>query len=212
MTLQARDERFGDMLEQEVAAPAAAAEPSLSAATLAAIAELSAGDPRRADRLTRLALGMAPEDAADDAPSEPQHPPFLIAPPPEAAPCPAWRYRLGRYALVGLVAAVGLAADGIALRQAAFGPPAAASTAAQPADADTPLLLARGDAFLQRGDIASARLFYERAAHAGSSEAALRLGNTFDPSFLARAGAHGVPADPGLARRWYRRARELQSH
>jgi hypothetical protein len=37
-------------------------------------------------------------------------------------------------------------------------------------------LLARGDALLRTGDIASARLFYDRAASAGQGQAALRLG------------------------------------
>jgi TPR repeat protein len=65
------------------------------------------------------------------------------------------------------------------------------------------LLLARGDTFLRRGDVASARAFYERAADAGGGRAALRMGATFDPAFL------GVRGDPAEARRWYQRARDL---
>lgn len=76
-----------------------------------------------------------------------------------------------------------------------------------PAEIDA--LLARGDAFLSTGDIASARLFYERAADAGSGGAALRLGATFDPNFLGRAGVRGSPGDPAQAASWYRRARDL---
>jgi TPR repeat protein len=67
----------------------------------------------------------------------------------------------------------------------------------------------RGDDFLKAGDIASARLFYERAADAGDGAAALRLGATFDPGFLARAGIRGIPGDPAKASAWYRRARDL---
>ena len=70
-------------------------------------------------------------------------------------------------------------------------------------------LVNRGDAFLRAGDIASARLFYERAADAGDSAAALRLGATFDPDFLGRVGIRGNPGDPSLAASWYRRARDL---
>jgi hypothetical protein len=70
-------------------------------------------------------------------------------------------------------------------------------------------LVTRGDAFLSAGDIASARLFYERAADAGESAAALRLGATFDPNFLDRAGVRGSPGDPAQAESWYRRARDL---
>jgi hypothetical protein len=70
-------------------------------------------------------------------------------------------------------------------------------------------LLVRGDAFLGTGDIISARLFYERAANAESGLAALRLGTTFDPIVLGRAGVQGITADPVQALSWYRRAREL---
>ena len=70
-------------------------------------------------------------------------------------------------------------------------------------------LVARGDAFLSAADIASARLFYERAANAGDSAAALRLGATFDPDFLGRVGVRGNPGDPAQAASWYRRARDL---
>ena len=70
-------------------------------------------------------------------------------------------------------------------------------------------LVARGDSFINVGDIASARLFYERAANAGYGLAALRLGTTFDPSFLTRAGLRGLPGDTGQAAFWYDRARDL---
>jgi len=70
-------------------------------------------------------------------------------------------------------------------------------------------LVTRGDGFLSAGDITSARLFYERAADAGSGSAALRLGATFDPGFLNRAGVRGIPSDLEQAASWYRRARQL---
>ncbi len=57
--------------------------------------------------------------------------------------------------------------------------------------AETALLLDRGDSLFRIGDVASARLFYERAADAGNGEAALRLGETFDPNFLKRGAAVG---------------------
>jgi TPR repeat protein len=75
--------------------------------------------------------------------------------------------------------------------------------------ADIAALVTRGDAFLSAGDFASARLFYERAADAGDSAAALRLGATFDPNFLGRVGVRGNPGDPAQAASWYRRARDL---
>src|SRR5258707_149207 len=69
-------------------------------------------------------------------------------------------------------------------------------------------LLERGDSLLSSGDITSARLFYQRAAEAGNAEAALRLGETYDPAFLHRVQLrdHG---DSSQALFWYGRAREL---
>jgi hypothetical protein len=69
-------------------------------------------------------------------------------------------------------------------------------------------LLARGDSFLHAGDVASARLFYERAADAGDWQAAIRMGATFDPAFLGRASVRTV-GDPTTAQSWYRHALDL---
>jgi hypothetical protein len=87
--------------------------------------------------------------------------------------------------------------------------PIPATTGPHLAPAETATLLARGDKFLGMGDIASARLFYERAADARDASAALRLGATFDPGFLGQAGVRGVLGDPAQALFWYRRARDL---
>jgi TPR repeat protein len=70
-------------------------------------------------------------------------------------------------------------------------------------------LLEHGDTLLRNGDVASARLFYERAAGAGDARAALRLGATFDPEFLARLGLGKLQANPAEAQSWYSRARDL---
>jgi hypothetical protein len=50
--------------------------------------------------------------------------------------------------------------------------------------------------FLRAGDVASARLFFQRAADAGDSRAAMRMAVTFDVGFLDRAGVHGLRGDP----------------
>ena len=71
------------------------------------------------------------------------------------------------------------------------------------------VLLTRADSLLSTGDIVSARLFYERAADGGSGEAALRLGETYDPQFLAQAHLRGLRGDVATAILWYKRAREL---
>ncbi len=67
-------------------------------------------------------------------------------------------------------------------------------------------LVARGDAFFRAGDIASARLFYERAADGGDGQAALRAGATFDPTFLASIGLRRMHGERAKALSWYRRA------
>jgi len=94
------------------------------------------------------------------------------------------------------------------------------STAAPPTDPLSPVeprlsgpeiaaLVARGDVLFGTGDLAAARTFYERAADAGDAQAAVRLGETYDPSFLDRAHLHGVRGNVVLALAWYRRARDL---
>jgi hypothetical protein len=70
-------------------------------------------------------------------------------------------------------------------------------------------LMARGDGFLAAGDIASARLFFERAANTGDARAAMRMAVTYDAAFLERAGLRGPGGDPERATFWYRRARDL---
>lgn len=69
-------------------------------------------------------------------------------------------------------------------------------------------LMARGAQMLATGDIAAARLFYERAAAGGSAVAAREAGKTYDPLALAEAHARGIRGDPVAAARWYRKASE----
>jgi TPR repeat protein len=77
-----------------------------------------------------------------------------------------------------------------------------------PLSAETLAQLARGDSLMGAGDVAAARLFYERAAAAGNGEAALRLGETYDLAFLRRIHA-AIQGDHAQAAYWYRRAVEL---
>jgi hypothetical protein len=84
-------------------------------------------------------------------------------------------------------------------------------SASPPLAAEVADLLARGDSFVLIGDVASARVFYERAANAGDGRAAVRMGATFDPVFLRRAGLRNTIGDPAQARSWYRRALDLGS-
>jgi hypothetical protein len=106
-----------------------------------------------------------------------------------------------------------------ALSAATIAPSGETTTASSPAaigpdgrhlsDTEILALIRRGDSLFALGDIASARLFYDRAARGGSGQAALRLGGTFDSSFLLRAGFGGIRGDGALASRWYQLALEL---
>ena len=61
-------------------------------------------------------------------------------------------------------------------------------------------LMERGAAMIAAGDIVAARLFYERAAAAGSGQAAIEIAKTYDPRL------HPTGANLALAKDWYRRA------
>lgn len=70
-------------------------------------------------------------------------------------------------------------------------------------------LVAQGQLVLSQGQVASARLLFRRAADAGAADAALHLGDTFDPHRLRTLGVRGVAGDIELAIRWYEKADEL---
>jgi hypothetical protein len=72
-------------------------------------------------------------------------------------------------------------------------------------------LLKQGEQFITAGDLATARLVFQRAAEAGDASAALAVGATYDPVILARLGVLGMSADIGKARSWYEKAKELGS-
>jgi len=99
--------------------------------------------------------------------------------------------------------------DAPSSRRASEPSPRQLSAAPRLSAAEIAALVARGDAFLGAGDLASARLFFERAADAGDGHAAMRMAVTYDAAFLERAGLRGLRGDPEQATLWYRRAREL---
>ncbi len=78
-------------------------------------------------------------------------------------------------------------------------------------NAEITAMIKRGKDILMSGDIASARLLLRRAADAGSADAALALGATFDPVVIRRLGAIGMTPDIAQARQWYQRAADLGS-
>ena len=70
-------------------------------------------------------------------------------------------------------------------------------------------LVHRGQEMVSVGDISAARLLFERAANGGSGAAAVALGLTYDPGFLAGLGVRGIRSDVPTAAEWYRRAAAL---
>ena len=72
-------------------------------------------------------------------------------------------------------------------------------------------LVNRGTDSLKNGDLASARLLLRRAAESGSANAALMLGETYDPLSIQQLGAIGVVPDVEQARQWYEKAAALGS-
>ncbi len=83
----------------------------------------------------------------------------------------------------------------------------AAAPAGDPALAR--VLMRRGDALLEIGDISAARLAYARAATVGSAVAATAVGRTYDPGFIALIGGRGIAGDVARAAQWYRRGVEM---
>jgi TPR repeat protein len=74
-------------------------------------------------------------------------------------------------------------------------------------------LVERGTMLVGSGDLPSARRLYERAAEAGDPQAAIYLGETYDPAFLKRARfGKSVRGHLDSAVYWYRRARDLGSN
>jgi type II secretory pathway predicted ATPase ExeA len=84
--------------------------------------------------------------------------------------------------------------------------PAEPAPPAKPAEPLPPALMAalmkRGNEAIDLGDLASARLLFQRAADAGNATAATALGKTFDPNFTTNVTAR----DPARAAEWYRKA------
>lgn len=74
---------------------------------------------------------------------------------------------------------------------------------------DPALLIAYGNDYLARKDVAAARLFYRRAADGGSASGAAALAASYDPVYLNQRGLRGVRPEPKEALRWYHVATEM---
>jgi hypothetical protein len=83
------------------------------------------------------------------------------------------------------------------------------STAAKTAGAVSEIarLMARANALLAQGDIASARIVLERAVDLGSAKAAFALGETYDPIVLDAWRTFGTRGDVARAKQLYAKAK-----
>jgi hypothetical protein len=195
-----------------------------SATALPARAEAAAAVPIEAEMVAKPAPTVAAASAVDPEPAAlpvittpPADPATLAsdasAPPsdivPQTASDTAGVPTASLPAPVAAPASAVLSPPDIPVADAPLTSPAADSRPASD-DRITPevmaVLLTRGNALLTDGDVVAARLMYERAARSASAEAAIALGMTYDPRFLAQIGARGVAADTQRAVEWYRRA------
>jgi hypothetical protein len=71
------------------------------------------------------------------------------------------------------------------------------------------VMLKQGEAMLSIGDISAARLLFIRAAESGNGKAAIEVGDTYNPIFLAERGVLGLQGDAESAQAWYRKALAL---
>jgi hypothetical protein len=161
--------------------------------------------------VTRPPTEEAIEPLPESAVSEPG--PVLAPAVPSVEPRPGLSDHL-RMAAIAITCAALLVAAALSTYRPAPSFHAAASGGAivqlpAPPNSANTELLSQGDSAMIAGDIYSARRFYIRAAEAKSARAALLVGLTYDPTFLASIGVYGLRGDEKEAASWYRRAQEL---
>ena len=85
------------------------------------------------------------------------------------------------------------------------------ATAALPSadSAEVKEMVSRGTALMDIGDLAAARLFFERAAEMGSANAVMALAMSYDPVYFEERGVQGLPPNASRAVELYERANQL---
>jgi TPR repeat protein len=73
------------------------------------------------------------------------------------------------------------------------------------------VMVKRGSDLIDSGDLVAARIVLQRAAEAGSADAALALATTYDPAILRKLKVYGFAPDAAKARSWYEQARKFGS-
>jgi len=140
------------------------------------------------------------------------------APPPaDTTPAPSVTAGAGRTAASSSGSAESQAPKQGASSEAAAAPDAANPGPAvlAPSDAATVgssepstmigIAMTRGDEALARGDVISARQFYELAASLGLARAATAVGSTYDPNFVTARDVRGSFTDTEAAKQWYQK-------
>jgi len=187
--------KAGDIMPPDVKTPAMTIDPAKSA-----------------DRVQAQSTDAAPNVnqgsvAMNDPPPPPASPGLVVA---SIAPVPAI---VASQPATVASQSVSMPSQPAAAPSASPATPAPTNNATAPHidNAEIAAMIKRGKDILMSGDIISARLLLRRAADAGSAEAALALGATFDPIVIRRLGAVGMTSDIAQARQWYQRAADLGS-
>jgi hypothetical protein len=94
-------------------------------------------------------------------------------------------------------------------RRVAAAPNVAMSDPVRSDEVELGRIVTEGKKQLAAGNVASARLLFQRAADGGSGESARLLGDTWDPAKLFAIGVRGINGDIERAIHWYERADEL---
>ncbi|MGI9464637.1 MAG: hypothetical protein ACR2OM_11885, partial [Aestuariivirgaceae bacterium] len=97
-----------------------------------------------------------------------------------------------------------------ALQTAAVEPPKEAETKPDPSLAHATRLIGEGHSLLTKGDVLGARDLFTKGLKLGLPEAALALGRSYDPEYLAQLPQSNAKADVSIAssmyQEWYRRS------
>lgn len=194
--------KASDIIPPDVKAPAMTVDPAKDSVK---------GPAKSADRVQAQATDAAP--TVNEGSRAMNNPPPAVSPGPmvaSIAPVPA--IMASQPASVASQP-VSMPSPPAAAPSAPPATPALTNNASAPHidNAEIAGMIKRGKDILMSGDIISARLLLRRAADAGSAEAALALGATFDPIVIRRLGVVGMTPDTAQARQWYQRAADLGS-
>jgi hypothetical protein len=198
---------------------AAAAEPASAAPVSSPFMTAAAAEPARTTLVAAppLMTAAAAEPASVAPVSAPPFTTAAAAEPASAAPVSALPATTTAAVEPASAAPVSTspATTTAAIEPASAAPvsarPFATAVTAEPDRNEAAALLAKGRAKLSNGDVAGARVYFRRAAEHNDPQAALALGETYDPAVLKHLGVIKFNTDVALAQEWYRRAADLGS-